>query len=88
MRLHKTVPKIADHSLNFLDYHHEQDMTVLLHDIRVPLLNRGSGVRQGSSRFDGPAGSFICVVAELSPDGADSIRHWYLDEMGKLHEPG
>lgn len=65
----------------------------LLHDIRVPPLNRGSvhngdaGVRQGN-RFDNTAGSFICVIGELSSYSADSIQLWYSDEMGKLPESG
>lgn len=65
----------------------------LLHDIRVPPLNKGSvhngddGVRQ-CNRSDNTAGSFICVVGELSSYSADSIQLWYSYEMEKLPESG
>jgi hypothetical protein len=78
---------------NFLYYSQELGTTLLLHDIRVPPPNTGSvhnkrgGVHQGN-RFDSTAGSFICIVGELSSYSADSIQLRHSDEMGKLHEPG
>jgi hypothetical protein len=91
--IHRLIPEIAGHLLNFLYCCQELGTTLLLHDICVPPLNRGnvckdSGGAHQSNRFDGTTGFFIGVVGELSSKSTDTIQLWYLDKMDKLQEPG